>query len=84
MSKHYDSRRSKKTRPKYQSTELGSLKMMHQHKILTYMSFVCLIEDKQVSDQEGEESGTHLGAKDGSRRKRLSDVEGDTKQLLGI
>ncbi len=48
------------------------------------MSFVCLIEDKQVSEQEGEESGTHRGAKDGSRRKRPRDVEGDTKQFLGI
>jgi hypothetical protein len=61
---------------------------MHQHKImiLTYMSFVCLIEDEQVSEQEGEESGTHRGAKDGSslRRKRPLDVEGDTKQFLGI
>ena len=48
------------------------------------MSFVCLIEDEPVSDQEGEESGTHRGAKDGSRRKRPRDVEGDTKQFLGI
>jgi hypothetical protein len=80
MTQHYDSRRSKKRLPKYQSTESGSLKMMHQHKILTYMSFVCLI----VSEQEGEESGTHRGAKDGSRRKRPRDVEGDTKQCLGI
>jgi hypothetical protein len=75
MTKQYGSSRSKKTLPKYQSTESGSLKMMHQHKILTYMSFVCLIEDKQVSEQEGEESGTHQGAKDGSRRKRPRDVE---------
>ena len=51
--KHYDSRRSKKTRPKYQSTESGSLKIMHQHKILTYMSFefVCLIEDEHLKCQ---------------------------------
>jgi hypothetical protein len=48
------------------------------------MSFFFLIEDEQVSEQEGEESGTHQGAKDGSRRKRPSDVEGDTKQFLGI
>jgi hypothetical protein len=48
------------------------------------MSFVCLIEDKQVSEQAGEESGTHRGAKDGSRRKRPRAKEGDTKQFLGI
>ncbi len=48
------------------------------------MSFVCLIEDEQVLEQEGEESGTHRGAKDGARRKRPRDVEGDTKQFLGI
>ena len=48
------------------------------------MSFVCLIEDEQVSEQRGEESGTHRGAKDGSTRKRLREVEGDTKQFLGI
>jgi hypothetical protein len=39
--------------------------MMYRHKILTYMSFVCLIEDEQVSDQEGEESETHRGARMG-------------------
>ncbi len=48
------------------------------------MLFVCLIEDQQVSEQAGEESGTHRGAEDGSRRKRPRDVEGDTKQFLGI
>jgi hypothetical protein len=59
--------------------------MMHRSKILTYMSFVCLIEDEQVSEQRGrEESGTHRGAMDGSTRKRPREVEGDTKQFLGI
>jgi hypothetical protein len=50
------------------------------------MSFVCLIEDEQVSEQRGEEtrSRTNQGAKDGSTRKRLREVEGDTKQFLGI
>ncbi len=33
---------------KYQSTESGSLKMMHRHKILTYMSFVCLMSESFV------------------------------------
>ncbi len=41
-------------------------------------------ENGLVSEQEGEESGTHRGAKDGSRGKRPRDVEGDTKQFLGI
>ena len=48
------------------------------------MSFVCLIEDEQVSEQRGEERGTNRGAKDGLTRKRLHEVEGDTKQFLGI
>jgi hypothetical protein len=48
------------------------------------MSFVCLIEDEQVSEQRGEESRTNRGAKDGLTQKRLCEVEGDTKQFLGI
>ncbi len=46
------------------------------------MSFVCLIENEQVSEQRGEESGTHRGAKDGSTRKQLREVEGDTNSFL--
>ncbi len=37
---------------------------------------ICLFDRGRTSvRQEGEESGTHRGAKDGSRRKRPRDVE---------
>ena len=48
------------------------------------MSFFCLIDDEQVSEQRGVETGTERGAKDGSTRKRLREAEGDTEQFLGI
>jgi hypothetical protein len=57
---------------------------MHWAKILTYMQFICLIEDEQVLEQRGEESGTHRGGMDGSSRKRRREAEGDSKQFDGI
>jgi hypothetical protein len=46
-----------------QRQESGWSKRMHQHKILTYMYFVCFIEDEQVPKQVGGGSGTHRAAK---------------------
>jgi len=48
------------------------------------MQFICLIEDEQVLEQRGEESGTHRGGMDASSRKRRREAEGDTKQFDGI
>jgi hypothetical protein len=84
MSEHLVSKGRRRRRLEYQSPESGKCKKMHRSKILTYMSFVCLIEDEQVSEQRGVETGTERGAKDGLTRKRRHKVEGDTKQFLGI
>ena len=57
----------------------------------TYMVQTCLYtfmpggqDSRCVSEQRGVETGTQRGTKDGSTRKRCSEVEVDTKQFLGI
>ena len=84
MSEHLVSKGRRRRRIEYQSTESGKCQKMHRAKILTYMQFICLIEDEQVLEQRGEESGTHRGGMDGSSRKRRREAEGDTNQFDGI
>jgi hypothetical protein len=82
MSQHLDARRRKKLRVKDLCVSSGSFKMMEQQKKLTYVRFVCCIDDELRPERGGEGRGTCGDAKEGKTRKRPSEAEGRWKMFV--
>ena len=82
MSRHFDARCRKKLRVKDLCESSGSYKMMEQEKKLTYVWFVCCIDDELRPEQGGEGRGTCVDAKDGKTRKRPREAEGRWKMFV--
>ena len=76
MSQHLDARRRKKLRVKDLCTRSGWFKTMEQLKKLTYVRFVCCIDDELRPERGGGGRGTSGDAKDGKTRKRPREAEG--------
>jgi hypothetical protein len=82
MSRHFDARCRKKLRVKDLCESSGSFKMMEQEKKLTYVCFVCCIDDELRPERGGEGRGTCGDAKDGKTRKRPREAEGRWKMFV--
>ena len=82
MSRHLDARSRKKLSVKDLCESSGSYKMMEQEKKLTYVWFVCCIDDELRPERGGEGRGTCGDAKDGKTRKRPRDAEGRWKMFV--
>ncbi len=82
MSRHLDARSRKKLSVKDLCESSGSYKMMEQDKKLTYVWFVCCIDDELRPERGGEGRGTCGDAKDGKTRKRPREAEGQWKMFV--
>jgi hypothetical protein len=82
MLQHLDARRRKKLRVKDLCLSSGSFEMMEQQKKLTYVRFVCCIDDELRPERGCKGRGTSGDAKDGKTRKRPRKAEGRWKMFV--